>query len=153
MQAELESEPGTYVLWLRLDRDTRVRVGRLGVLPFAAGTYAYVGSALGPGGVRARLGRHFTRHKSRRWHIDYLRSVSRVAGAWVSYGTRRCEHHWAVALSEIPGAQLPAAGFGASDCGCRTHLIRFAKQPLFQAFFAKTACRGGRLAEIHQNCD
>ena len=153
MQTELKPEAGTYVLWLLLGRNTRVRVGGLGVLQFEAGTYAYVGSALGPGGVRARLGRHCTRHKNKRWHIDYLRSVSRVLGAWISYDSQRCEHPWAGVLSEMPGAERPVAGFGASDCGCSTHLIRFAKQPLFQDYCAKTACRAGELAEIHGKCD
>ncbi len=46
---------GTYVLVMRLGRLRRVRVGRLGVQEFPAGLYLYVGSAFGPGGLRARI--------------------------------------------------------------------------------------------------
>ena len=53
-----EAEPGTYALLLRLDKQERITVGKLGTFDFPVGYYLYVGSALGPGGLRARLARH-----------------------------------------------------------------------------------------------
>lgn len=53
-----EAEPGTYALLLKLDKQERITVGKLGTFDLPAGYYLYVGSALGPGGLRARLTRH-----------------------------------------------------------------------------------------------
>jgi len=53
-----DAEPGTYALLLKLDKQERITVGRLGTFDFPAGYYLYVGSALGPGGLQARLARH-----------------------------------------------------------------------------------------------
>ncbi len=125
-------------MWLYLYRAGHIRVGSLGVVAFEPGHYAYVGSAFGPGGIRARLGRHFRRDKKTRWHIDYLSSVSQVQGAWVSYGSQRLEHHWAGVLQGLPGAWLPVARFGSSDCHCETHLTGFAK-PLSLKVFMENA--------------
>jgi len=129
---------GTYIVWLYLDRARRIRVGSLGVVTFEPGHYAYVGSAFGPGGIRARLGRHFRRHKKTRWHIDYLSRVGLIQAAWVSYGSQRLEHHWAGVLQGLPGARLPVARFGASDCRCRTHLTGFSN-PLSLKVFMESA--------------
>jgi Uri superfamily endonuclease len=53
-----DAEPGTYALLLKLDKQERITIGKLGTFDFPAGYYLYVGSALGPGGLRARLARH-----------------------------------------------------------------------------------------------
>jgi len=39
------------------------------------GWYVYVGSALGPGGLAAKVGRHLGGRKMCRWHTAYLRAV------------------------------------------------------------------------------
>ncbi len=149
IQQGLQPEPGTYVLWLRLDKASRLAVGGLGVVALQPGHYAYVGSAFGPGGVRARLGRHFRREKEARWHIDYLRSLCRVEAAWVCY-RRRCEHQWADLLSGWTGARVPVAHFGSSDCRCPAHLVVFAKPPSIRAFIDRDGYRGAHsiVAEI-----
>ncbi|HDI11006.1 MAG TPA: DUF123 domain-containing protein, partial [Candidatus Acetothermia bacterium] len=49
---------GVYVLVVAVERPVKIRVGSLGIVGFAAGTYAYVGSARGPGGIEARVRRH-----------------------------------------------------------------------------------------------
>ena len=52
---------GTYVTFFRLPKPaSRVRIGALGTFDFPAGCYAYLGSAFGNGGVRARTNRHLT---------------------------------------------------------------------------------------------
>jgi len=149
----LESRPGTYVLWLRLDGVKHLRIGKLGDATFEPGFYAYVGSAFGPGGVRARLGRHARADKTHRWHIDYLRSAGRVVEAWVSYDLERHEHRWAGVLSNLAGARLPVPGFGASDCGCPSHLIRFSRQPSLRKFLDCEPAVATEIRRIRQICE
>ena len=43
------------------------------------------------------------------------------------------EHAWAFALQSLPEATMPAPGFGALDCRCKTHLIHFPDYPDFGA--------------------
>ena len=131
---QLQNKTGTYIVWLHLERDTWIRTGSLGLIAFKAGFYAYAGSAFGPGGIRARLGRHFKSSKTRRWHIDYLRAACSVQEAWVSYDEQRLEHRWAQVLMGMRGARLPAARFGASDCECAAHLVRFSRIPSLRRF-------------------
>lgn len=130
----LESRPGSYVLWLTLAEAHRLQIGKLGATRFEAGFYAYVGSALGPGGVRARVRRHLRVDKARRWHIDYLRTAGEVRAVWLSYDPERHEHHWAAVLCQIPGSVIPLYGFGSSDCDCKSHLIRFGRMPTLERF-------------------
>jgi Uri superfamily endonuclease len=130
----LPPDGGTYVLWLRLPSARRIVVGRLGTIDFARGCYAYVGSAQGPGGLAARVGRHLGGSARRRWHIDFLRRVAAPVAVWYHVSDRRLEHQWAAALAAMPGASLPVPGFGASDCRCHTHLVRFGRLPALRKF-------------------
>jgi Uri superfamily endonuclease len=130
----LESRPGSYVLWLTLAEAHRLQIGQLGTTRFEAGFYAYVGSALGPGGVRARVGRHLLADKARRWHIDYLRAAGEVQTVWLTYDHERHEHHWAAVLYQIHGSVIPLCGFGSSDCDCNSHLVRFTRMPTLERF-------------------
>ena len=126
--------PGTYALIL-VSRETRcLRIGRLGSLALRSGWYVYVGSAFGPGGVGARLAHHRKRTARPHWHIDYLRLHTQLARAWHTHDPVCREHQWAQVMQHLPGAEMPLHGFGASDCACTSHLIRFARQPSFRGF-------------------
>jgi Uri superfamily endonuclease len=123
---------GSYVLQLHLSRAHQIQVGKFAQAIFPAGEYIYLGSALGPGGLRARLGRHLRATGKHQWHIDYLRSVADVHA--MGYGLARdeagnqpMECAWSQALVNLPGAFIPLAGFGAGDCrsGCQAHLVGF----------------------------
>jgi len=130
---------GTYVLALWLERATSIPVGRLGLTQFPAGWYLYVGSALGPGGLRARLGRHCRRlstGKKAHWHIDYLREVAVWGGAWALASERRLECTWAQLLLRLSRVGVVAPAFGASDCHCPAHLIHLPGLPE-DAWFAR----------------
>jgi Uri superfamily endonuclease len=120
------SEPGAYVLLLELPAAATLDVGRLGRATFEPGCYIYLGSALGPGGVAARLNRHLRTTKRTHWHIDYLAQVARVVAAGAVCAADRRECAWAHALQDLEGASAPVSGFGSSDCrnGCRAHLWR-----------------------------
>ncbi|AUV82100.1 DUF123 domain-containing protein [Salinigranum rubrum] len=112
---------GTYVLVFELASSARVEVGALGACTFPAGDYAYVGSALGPGGF-GRTERHRRKLGGEgdtvHWHVDALTTrpeTSFVAAHLVPERAVEC----AVARRLPPG---PLGGFGSSDCGCRSHL-------------------------------
>ena len=114
-------EPGSYLLLLETRRAQHITIGKLGRFHFPKGYYCYTGSAMGPGGLAARLGRHKRlSNKTKRWHIDYLRSHSRYVGAWFEPGiNRECE--FAAALQDAAAnADRGLAGFP----GCRLELGR-----------------------------
>lgn len=125
----IQSDPGTYVLWLQATDAPSVAIGALGTLDLHPGPYLYIGSALGPGGVRARVRRHARTDKRRHWHIDHLRAVTTFRGAWVAYDDARHECAWAQHLQAHPDGCLPLPGFGASDCSCAAHMIRLNATP------------------------
>ena len=54
----IEPKPGTYALILSCASNARIQVGRLGTMQLQCGYYVYLGSALGPGGLRARIAHH-----------------------------------------------------------------------------------------------
>lgn len=63
------------------------------------GFYVYLGSALGPGGLRGRPGHRRRILKRPYWRVDYLRAYMRLGRAWFCYDTERHEHQWAAVLS------------------------------------------------------
>jgi Uri superfamily endonuclease len=128
------SAPGSYVLILYLTQPTTITVGKLGTFEFEAGWYAYAGSALGPGGLAARLAYHHRRNKSFNWHIDYVLIHAELVEVWWAKENKRKECVWAAALRAIPGARVPVANFGASDCRCLSHLVHFRQRPVFAHF-------------------
>lgn len=93
------------------------------------GTYVYCGSALGPGGVRARVRRHVDGAQTLHWHIDHLLRRAQVQEVWARVEPRRIECEWASALGNAGRFTCPAAGFGSSDCRCRAHLWRAEMSP------------------------
>lgn len=125
--------PGTYILLLKSVSESHVVIGKWGKLAVLPGWYLYVGSAFGPGGIRARVSRHCRTEKTCRWHVDYLRKVTTLASVWYSHAPERLEHEWAAAVRSMRGAE-PVAGFGCSDCRCESHLFFFADPPSPAAF-------------------
>jgi Uri superfamily endonuclease len=118
----MKPDPGTYALILQSDSTETIQVGRWGGLELQPGYYIYVGSAFGPGGVRARVSRHLRREVRKHWHIDYLREYVTPVEAWVSYEAEHLEHEWAGVLFGRP-EMTPIQGFGCSDCQCYSHLF------------------------------
>ena len=121
--------PGTYVLVLSSRSTDLIQIGKLGALQLQSGFYVYVGSALGPGGVRARLAHHLKLSRRPHWHIDYLRADTTVEDIWYRFDTRRLEHSWAEHFSLAEGASVPLVGFGSTDCSCESHLFFFERRP------------------------
>jgi Uri superfamily endonuclease len=51
----IEPKPGTYVLILSCASNAHIQIGCLGIMQLQRGYYVYVGSSLGPRGLRARI--------------------------------------------------------------------------------------------------
>ena len=132
------SEPtkGTYALVLHLESREEITVGKLGTFSFPAGYYLYLGSALGPGGLEARLARHRRRDKKLHWHIDYLLEHAQLVEVWSAASTDKLECLWAQAARQLPGSETPVPGFGSSDCRCPSHLIYLVRKPSYEEFTA-----------------
>jgi len=115
---------GVYVLVVELLEDAvlKTRGGR--VFELRPGIYFYVGSALGSGGVEARVKRHLSRKNKMFWHIDYLTSYpsARLIGYYVVETEEYLESVVASLLSKL---FTPIPGFGSSDDPLnKTHLFR-----------------------------
>ena len=130
----MTTEVGTYALLLRADDEQTIEVGALEEMTVRPGWYVYVGSAFGPGGLRARVRRHAQGEGALHWHVDYLRAVTALEAVWYTHDTERRECTWAAALRALSGATVPRDGFGTSDCNCPAHLARFASAPPFDTF-------------------
>lgn len=124
---KLPISAGSYALRLQLDRPTSLLVGRLGSFDFPPGDYFYLGSACGPGGLRARLRHHLQGSTRPHWLIDYLSSRAQITGIWICEGLGSLECSWSQGLGVLMGARIAAPGFGAADCrhGCPAHLVAF----------------------------
>lgn len=130
---------GIYRLVLSCSIPAEITIGKLGMLRLQPGYLVYTGSALGSGGLRARLSRHLRREKRYHWHIDYLLAhpAITIAGIWampldaeqaqLAAQPPRLECRSHIALGGIPA---PLARFGAGDCRCETHLSLFATRPV-----------------------
>ncbi len=115
---------GTYCLVLSVPKKVRVRVGSLGMKDFEPGMYVYVGSALS--GMEARIGRHKSSSKKKRWHIDYLLSRGEVVSVIaIPTADKSIECSIACSLMDCEDAVIPIRGFGSSDCSCGSHLLYF----------------------------
>ncbi len=107
----IEPKPGTYALVLSCRTNARIQVGRLGTMQLQRGYYVYLGSALGSGGLRARLAHHQKLSTRPHWHIDHLRAHTRLHSVWLSYGGIRLEHEWARAIVKVKDATIPVPGY------------------------------------------
>ena len=112
---------GSYPLVVDLAADATLSAGALGERTLPAGAYAYTGSALGSGSF-SRVDRHRRtargEHDVRHWHVDYLlgHPAARIDRVVRSVGVDvECP-----VAERLPSG--PIVGFGASDCGCPSHL-------------------------------
>ena len=116
---------GVYVLFLSLETPSRAVIGSLGPVELPRGIYAYVGSARGPGGLKARIYRHLRKDKSLRWHIDYVTSSPQAKPEALVYAETL--EDWEAAISmELASSNCfkpSVKGFGSTDKPSRTHLF------------------------------
>ncbi len=146
----MESKSGTYALVLVAETEFTIRVGRFGLLSGKPGYYIYVGSAFGPGGVKARVKHHKKVSSRPHWHIDYMRQILPLTELWYTYDNQKREHEWAHLISKTSNALLPFPRFGASDCSCPAHLIYLSSKPSYQRFRERMYSQIADHAPIHR---
>jgi len=112
---------GIYVLIIRVNKDIHVNIGALCRRFFAKGLYAYVGSA--QTNLEQRVKRHLKREKRLFWHIDYLLDNNAAEIVKVLYKQRDKAEECKTA-TQIGENGTPIAGFGCSDCHCKSHLFQ-----------------------------
>lgn len=141
----LTRAPGLYLLGLVLAQTTHLTIGTLGTWELPAGLYVYVGSAWGPGGLAARVGRHLRGTVFPHWHIDALRAGTTPLVVWLAPGAQdECAR--ARRLLALPAARIVIPRFGASDCRCPTHLVTLGPLPAALAILQGLAEADGWLS-------
>ncbi len=127
----MTKNPGVYCLLLRLAKESDLKIGRR-KRSFPAGYYLYVGSAMG--GLDARIRRHLSHEKKKRWHIDVLADAAKAHRVFrFPTDSRTAECRLARRLAVCTDA-TGIEGFGSSDCRCKTHLFHLRTKPLFNPF-------------------
>ncbi len=126
----LGSEKGTYVLILKLEKESIIKVGALGMKNFKIGFYAYIGSAFGRGGFKARISR-YSEVRRQRWHIDYVLDFMETVEVWAISNARIEE--------ELAGDAVKVfdyiKGFGCTDkSGDISHLLYLSNKGLLSEF-------------------
>ncbi|MDD3042893.1 MAG: DUF123 domain-containing protein [Methanosarcinaceae archaeon] len=133
------SEKGVYCLIFK-NRECTLSVGKKGDFSFKPGFHTYVGSALGPGGLK-RVLRHIklsgNRDKKPKWHVDYLHLGPSFSLVCVICAPTSGRFECTLA-SEIGGESV--SGFGCTDCKCKSHLFYRAENPYGEIVKAFTAC-------------
>jgi len=118
-------DSGIYLFLMELDEDRTIQIGALGEIDFSKGFYCYVGSA--KIGLSKRIDRHKRQRKAMHWHIDYLRTATRVVGSWPVRSALVAECELAQMVGSI--AECSVGQFGSSDCRCESHLFYFSSNP------------------------
>jgi len=117
---------GSYILIMRLKKDSKMRVGSLGLIDFPKGYYCYVGSALGSAvSLESRIRRHKRLDREKRgklrWHIDYflINPNTSIVQTIMVEDEKKMECEISKMLEKV--AKSSVQGFGCSDCECRSH--------------------------------
>ncbi len=148
---DLPKGKGTYVLIALASQMKRLEVGSLGTFDIVPGFYPYLGSALGSGGLRARLGHHLESTADPHWHIEYLLQVAVPVEVWFTQSDRKLERSWAELLEKGPAFRTPIPRFGASDYhrSRASHLFYSKRRPSFQ-WFRQRVVEGFDGVEVEQ---
>ena len=116
------NEKGIYLLQIEINGQ-ELEVGSLGKIEFD-GTYVYVGSAQGSGGIK-RVKRHLRLgedgNSGGHWHIDSLIKAGSIEKVWWLRTDENLECELARKLSRK--LETGPSNFGATDCNCNTHLF------------------------------
>ncbi len=119
----MSAAAGAYVLLIETAGPLSIRLPQNDVSVLAPGTYLYVGSANGPGGMKARLRRHFRCSKKIHWHVDQLTTCAASVEALAVAGGNECKLGETLLASHQ--YKMALAGFGSSDCHiCSSHLLQ-----------------------------
>jgi sugar fermentation stimulation protein A len=125
---------GSYLVLLHLARTRRIRTGALGWISFPKGFYCYVGSA--PDDLSKRAAYHQRKRLKLVTPMDHLREQAVVTAVLPVRARENLACSIADALQAIAAWSIP--GFGATDCGCNSHLFGMAEDPMHSPLFIKT---------------
>ena len=121
---------GTYILVTELKKNSKIKIGKLGIIDFSKGYYCYVGSALGRSvNLENRIGRHKRLNKEKsgklHWHIDYFLVNPNVEIIQTDKikNSKRMECNISKIFEQV--AKKSIHGFGCSDCKCKSHFHYF----------------------------
>ncbi|MGC8987684.1 GIY-YIG nuclease family protein [Infirmifilum sp.] len=120
-----ETLKGIYALIIKVQEPIHFMFKRENVC-LKPGIYVYIGSARGPGGVKARVDRHRKPQKKIRWHIDNVTSSPHARVLGVVFASSPGPECVLTPILEDLGFTHPIKGFGSSDCklGCYSHFLR-----------------------------
>lgn len=125
------AQKGSYILLIRVEK---LLEGMLRGKPYVLtpGFYAYCGSAMGPGGLKARIQRHSRMDKKVHWHVDQVTTRAPVIAAGISTSASECA--LVDQLMRQPGTGIPVPGLGSSDCKrCSSHFLKLKNRKSFEA--------------------
>lgn len=121
---------GSYILIIKLKENSKMRIGKLGLIDFPKGYYCYVGSALGKAvNLENRIGRHKKLNKEKsgklKWHVDYflVNPNSLIIDTIMIKSNEKLECEISQKLERVASKSIN--GFGCSDCGCKSHFHYF----------------------------
>lgn len=123
----LDYDSGVYLLEIFLHKPKKIEVGALGIHTFPPGYYYYSGSA--QKNLGARLKRHYSVEKKVHWHVDYLLAEGHLKKHYTWPAGKKGECRLIEYLKEELDGEFIVSDFGASDCGCESHLVYF-PQPI-----------------------
>lgn len=113
---------GAYNLVMSLGKDSRIKIGELGLIEFKKGYYVYTGSAMN--NLDKRVSRHLSNNKKMHWHIDYFLKHAKV----IKVKKYKCNVKQECDINKIfLDLGQPIKKFGCSDCRCVSHLVYFKK--------------------------
>ena len=127
IEGKLTSEKGLYILDIVNKTRTTNKIGSLGEIEFPYGLYFYIGSALGPGGIKERVKRHLRDEKKKHWHIDYFLALpdTTILNVWglPNNDMSECEIAETIRKTHTETEISTIKNFGSSDCNCEGHLL------------------------------
>ena len=107
----------SYQLFIKVNKDVELKVGKLGRFIFPIGSYVYTGSAIT--NLDKRIERHLSKKKKLHWHIDFFLNskFTKIINVTKSQ-QEECD------LNKSSKGNVLVNGFGSSDCKqlCRSHL-------------------------------
>ena len=112
---------GAYCLIIKLEKDSSIKVGALGRIKFRKGLYCYVGSALN--NLKKRVQRHLRKNKKLYWHIDYFLLNKNTSIKKIFHKQSNKKEECKIAKFVLKNSIGSIAGFGCSDCNCKSHLF------------------------------
>ncbi|MHA1270723.1 MAG: GIY-YIG nuclease family protein [Candidatus Helarchaeota archaeon] len=122
---------GIYLLIIKKEQTSKIKVGKFGEFIFPNGIYLYIGSSLGKNSstnIENRIKRHFKKEKKLYWHIDYFLADSDVSIIDAFYGitNKKLECDLLKTMKQQnDNIKIIIKNFGSSDCvdNCGSHLL------------------------------